>query len=77
MIVLGAYLGAFPRWLHERYPLVKDRIFECEQEGGDLMYVPTDWMHGVANVQDSIGIAVEIGINKQLLPTLLSTLPSS
>lgn len=32
---------------------------ECVQEAGDIMYVPTDWGHGVLNLETSVGVATE------------------
>lgn len=50
---------------------MKHRLFECTQEAGDLMYVPTNWLHALVNVENSIGMAVELGHNTQLLPQQL------
>jgi ribosomal protein L16 Arg81 hydroxylase len=32
---------------------------ECTQQAGDMMYVPHMWTHAVANIQDSVALAVE------------------
>ena len=36
-----------------------------------MLYVPTNWYHGILNLAPSVGIAVEIGANEKLLGTLL------
>ena len=42
---------------HEAAPL------ECTQLGGEVLVVPEGWGHGVINLADSIGAAVELGWN--------------
>lgn len=34
-------------------------IIECTQEAGDVIFVPSDWSHGVLNTKTSIGVALE------------------
>ncbi len=36
-----------------------------------LWLQPTNWYHGILNLAPSVGIAVEIGANEQLLARLL------
>ena len=36
------------------------------QEAGDVLFVPSGWHHAVLNLQDSVGIAVELGEYRQL-----------
>ncbi len=90
---------------------MKDRLVECTQEAGDLLYVavvlkvllyvqlvvwvsgpsdnvpgtpqhdvhanhngryvPSNWMHAVVNLENSIGVAVEVGHNRRLLHSQL------
>jgi len=33
------------------------------QEAGDIMYVPNHWAHATINIEESIGVAYEFGIN--------------
>ena len=35
---------------------MKHRVLECTQQAGDLMYVPSNWLHGLVNVENSIGV---------------------
>ena len=37
--------------------------FECVQEAGDALYVPTNWGHATLNVEESIGIAHEFHVH--------------
>jgi hypothetical protein len=37
------------------------RPVECTQRAGEVLFVPEGWNHGVVNLQDSVGIAVEVG----------------
>ena len=53
----------------ERSPKKIDRgsVFECIQQPGEVLYVPTNWYHGVINLDASIGVAVEVGDYTELL----------
>eukprot|EP00935_MAST-01C_sp_MAST-1C-sp1_P001949 g1949.t1 len=57
------------QWLDDFYPQLKEstQVFECTQYPGDVLYVPTDWYHGVINLKDSIGVASEFGHHRRLL----------
>jgi ribosomal protein L16 Arg81 hydroxylase len=59
------------QWLREFYPRLKEHVVECVQEQGDVLYVPSDWYHGVINMRDSAGVVVEIGHHTGLLQSLL------
>jgi hypothetical protein len=41
------------------------------QRAGEILFVPTNWYHGIINLEPSVGIAVEVGANQQLLAKLL------
>jgi hypothetical protein len=43
------------------------------QRSGEVLFVPTNWYHGLLNLETSVGIAVEIGANNQLFEALLSS----
>ena len=59
------------RWVHEFYEKLAPDMYECVQEAGEVLYVPSDWYHGVLNLKDSVGIVVEMGHNVRLLEHLL------
>eukprot|EP00037_Helgoeca_nana_P027621 m.317511 g.317511 ORF g.317511 m.317511 type:complete len:713 (+) comp27556_c0_seq1:333-2471(+) len=59
------------QWLEEWYPKFHDDAYECTQYAGDLIYVPTNFMHTLINLQASIGVAVEFGHNTRLLKDLV------
>ena len=59
-------------WLQLWYPRQRDRAFECVQEAGELLYVPSGYMHAVLNLQPSVGVAVEVGRDTGLLARLLA-----
>ena len=49
-------------WLATDYPkrAKEARPLECMQRSGDVMFVPHLWGHATYNVQESVGVAVEI-----------------
>ena len=49
-----------------------ESISECTQEGGDVLFIPSGWHHAVLNTQESVGIAVELGDNVQLVDAVLA-----
>ena len=48
-----------------------ESISECVQEGGDVLFIPSGWHHAVLNTQESVGIALELGDNLQLVDAVL------
>jgi hypothetical protein len=34
---------------------------ECVQRAGEVAFIPTGWKHGIVNLQNSIGMAIEVG----------------
>ena len=60
------------RWVHDFYDKLAPDMHECVQEAGEVLYVPSDWYHGVINLKDSVGIVVEMGHNVRLLKRLLA-----
>ena len=58
-------------WVRDFYPQLAPHVHECIQEAGEVLYVPSDWYHGVLNVKDSVGVVVEVGHTVQLLDKLL------
>eukprot|EP01047_Picozoa_sp_COSAG01_P137803 COSAG01_NODE_68368_length_264_cov_0.660606_1_plen_60_part_01 len=44
-----------------RYPRLRSRALECVQRAGEVLFVPTNWYHGIINLEPSVGIAVEVG----------------
>lgn len=42
-----------------QHPSWRSHMRVCEQHAGDVMYVPHGWGHGVLNMENSIGVAVE------------------
>ena len=34
---------------------------QCEQQAGEVMFVPKKWLHAVSNTAPSIGVAIELG----------------
>jgi hypothetical protein len=59
------------QWYDQFYPKLQHSLRECVQYPGDIVYVPTDWYHGIINLKDSIGMAVEFGHHTHLLQQLL------
>ena len=63
--------AAVEEWYRTFHAQLADAAVECVQEAGELLYVPTNWYHGILNLAPSVGIAVEIGANGRLLEKLL------
>ena len=38
-------------------------VYECIQEPGDVIFVPEMWSHGVENLAESVGVAMEFHLN--------------
>lgn len=52
-------------WVASSYPsMLKSgaSIYECIQEPGDVLYVPELWAHGVVNLAESVGVAMEFSL---------------
>lgn len=69
--IFGPTALPMKEWHRTFYPQLKDVAVECVQEAGEMLYAPTNWYHGILNLEPSVGIAVEIGANEQLLERLL------
>lgn len=54
--------GGMIEWLRT----IKNRLpvsaLECTQYAGELLFVPASWWHGVLNLCDTVGVAVEVGV---------------
>jgi hypothetical protein len=50
-------------FLSERFPLLHraENIYEVIQEPGQLIYIPPDSPHAVENLEDIVGIALNLG----------------
>ena len=46
--------GADPASPHSHHAML-----ECEQRGGDVVFVPAYWAHAVLNARDSVAVALE------------------
>ena len=51
-----------------------ESISECKQEGGDVLFIPSGWHHAVLNTQESVGMAIELGDNVQLVDAVLGVM---
>jgi len=49
-------------WLRNTKPLLPVQPLECTQYAGELLFVPASWWHGVLNLCDTVGVAVECGV---------------
>ena len=56
---LHVRLRACAAGAEEDYPRLKDAAFRCIQNPGDIFYVPEGWSHGVHNLAESVGYALE------------------
>ena len=49
-------------WLKYRYPKLKSTALapiECAQNAGDVIYLPSNWLHAINNLMDSVGVTVD------------------
>ena len=51
-------------WVETVYPTLKveEKPLECMQRSTDIIFVPAWYGHGTLTVQDSVGVAVELGL---------------
>jgi hypothetical protein len=52
------------QWLQDYYPGLPRAPLECIQEEGDVVFIPQGWAHAVLNLQNSVGVAVEFGVDR-------------
>lgn len=38
----------------------RSALLQCTQQSGELLYIPSNYVHGVLNLQFSVGVAVEV-----------------
>jgi mannose-6-phosphate isomerase-like protein (cupin superfamily) len=57
----GPHGAVMLEWLNTTYPHLPTRPVECIQESGETLFVPQGFPHCVLNLQESVGIAIEIG----------------
>ena len=54
------------------YTALRPDIMECDQRAGEIIWVPSDWTHGVMNLASyNAGVAVEVGSSTTMLRELL------
>ena len=60
-------------WLRRVLPTLAadSRPLECNQQAGDILYVPSGWHHATINVGDTAGIALQVIPPLHSLLTLL------
>jgi hypothetical protein len=54
--------GGMIEWLRTTKPSLPVAALECTQYAGELLYVPASWWHGVLNLCDTVGVAIEVGV---------------
>ena len=54
--------GGMIEWLRTTKPSLPVVALECTQYAGELLYVPASWWHGVLNLCDTVGVAIEVGV---------------
>ena len=47
-------------WLTS-YDALPTKPVECVQESGETLFIPSDYVHCLLNIEESVGIAIEIG----------------
>ena len=46
-------------WVEKYYQAKKP--YDCVQEAGTILFIPSGWHHATINLEDTIGIAIELG----------------
>jgi hypothetical protein len=63
----GPQYTSMTKWLQDVYPALQSRRaglnLECTQHAGEVLFVPEGWHHGVVNLENSVGMAVEVGVS--------------
>ena len=73
MSFFGYQGGTMDTWFRERLPKYADVAYECVQQPGEVLYIPTDYLHMTLNLKASVGIAVEVGNDRDLFGKVTST----
>ena len=60
-----SHFSAKSAWLGWDVEVGLDKVLECTQRGGDVMYVPASWGHSVINVQDTVGVTTEFDLMRE------------
>ena len=55
------HVSSIVNWYTTHRPLLPFAPLECVQREGDVLFVPEDWNHAVMNLENVIGVAVEMG----------------
>lgn len=50
---------------------LRTHAFECVQEAGEVLFVPTEWTRGFLSLEDSVGVEGSLGYNTHLLDAQL------
>ena len=68
---MGIELARYKTWLKHfasgKYAGAQVQPLQCIQEEGEVAFVPARWGHGVINLQPSIGLAVQMGSNTDVV----------
>lgn len=54
-------------WLENNLPTLKTPPLQCVQHAGEVAYVPSGWHHGILNLCDAVGVALEVGLERAVL----------
>ena len=54
--------GGMIEWLRTTKNSLPVKSLECTQYAGELLFIPASWWHGVINLCDTVGVALEVGV---------------
>jgi hypothetical protein len=57
-------------WLKHVLPLYEFKPSHCRQVAGDVLYIPSSYLHAVVNLGETFGLAVQLNIETNMLGTL-------
>ena len=59
-----------PEWIRQLYHKgvrrkeIREHGADCIQHEGEMMFVPSHWMHSVVNIGDTVSVISEVGLEK-------------
>ena len=66
-IYYGSTFESLTTWMVNVKPYLKYKPLEIVQNEGELLFVPTAWSHATMNLEETLGIAIEIGVDMKLV----------
>jgi hypothetical protein len=62
----GPTIFSLNEWIKQVKPTLKYKPLEIIQKQGEMLFVPTFWSHATLNLEETMGVAIEIGVDVRL-----------